>query len=114
VVECVVNVVFCVVVFGLLKTRQSFEIYFWVFLFWELGCRGKGIPQGLKPLSSNAAERTKPEGLAYLEAEATATTNFFRITAKSTTANAKQHQIRYEDDNNKSNDNSGSSRFAEG
>ena len=37
-----------------------------------IGGLGKGIPQGLKPLSSNAAERAKPEGLAYLEATATA------------------------------------------
>jgi hypothetical protein len=39
--------------------------------------RQEGIPQGLKPLSVERPERAKPEGLAYLEATAMATTTEF-------------------------------------
>jgi hypothetical protein len=35
VVECVVIVVFCVVISESLKTRQLFELYFLAFPFWE-------------------------------------------------------------------------------
>jgi hypothetical protein len=35
VVECVVIVVFCVVIFESLKTRQLFELCFLAFPFWE-------------------------------------------------------------------------------
>jgi hypothetical protein len=44
VVGCVVNAVFCVVVFGLLETCQLFEIYFWVFPFWESAFGKKAYP----------------------------------------------------------------------
>ena len=36
------------------------------------GGKGKDIPQGLKPCFCGKTERAKPEGLAYLEATATA------------------------------------------
>ena len=36
------------------------------------GGLGEGIPQGLKPAVFRFGERAKPEGLAYLDASATA------------------------------------------
>jgi hypothetical protein len=71
-VECVVNVVFCVVVFGLQKTCQLFEIYFLVFPFWECDVGERHAPCGGLDWGAKA------DASAFLEATATATTDCFR------------------------------------
>jgi hypothetical protein len=49
VVECVVIVVFCVVLFGLLKTCQLFELYFWDFPVLGIRQRCPWMDDGLHP-----------------------------------------------------------------
>jgi hypothetical protein len=62
VVDWVVIVVFCVVVFGLLKHANFLKFIFGVFPFWELAMRRRHTPGAKAPhfLTSMGGPRLKP------------------------------------------------------